>query len=86
MEYRIKDPDDNFDKDFQRKLTCRICKLKGREETPMHLAFECLGAWEARLFYLGSYSFENEDTISWDPQSMLQFFKHFDLENKPNTL
>ena len=82
----MKDPDDNYTGLFDRQITCRICKLKGREETPYHIASECLGAWEARRKFLGCYSIEKDDILKWDPPSLLQFFKHFDLENKPNTL
>ena len=86
MAYNMTDPDDNYDKSFDRQVTCRLCKLKGREETPFHLVSECLGAWRARMTYLGCYSMEKVNPISWEPTSLLQFFKHFDLENKPNTL
>ena len=86
MKYNMEDPDDWFTDTFDRQITCRLCKLKGREETPYHLVTECLGAWRARMTYLGCYSMEGEDTITWEPSALLQFFKHFDLENKPNTL
>ena len=82
----MEDPDDWFTDTFDRQITCRLCKLKGREETPYHLVTECLRAWRARMTYLGCYSMEGEDTITWEPLALLQFFKHFDLENKPNTL
>ena len=42
MKYVLEDPDDNFVGDFDRNITCRISKLKGKEETPYHLAKECL--------------------------------------------
>ena len=69
---------------FDRDVMCRLCQLSGREETPYHLATECLAAWRTRYDHLGGYSFESEDTLRWDPSDLLQFFKHFDLENKPN--
>ena len=86
MRYQMVDPDDNHTGPFDREITCRLCKLNGREETPSHLAKECLAAWSARRDMLGCYSYENEDILPWDPISLLKFFKHFDLENKPNTL
>ena len=86
MSYKFKDPDDWYTDPFDRQITCRICKLKGREETPYHLVTECLGAWRARRTYLGCYSMEGENPIQWEPPGLLEFFKHFDLENKPNTL
>ena len=86
MRYNLHDPDDNHKGSFDRDVMCRLCQLNGREETPFHLATECLAAWKARYYYLGGYSFESEDTLRWDPSDLLQFFKHFDLENKPNKL
>ena len=86
MKYTLEDPDENHIGDFKRQITCRVCKLKGREETPFHLAAECLGAWEPRLNLLRRYSFETEDVLPWEPQALLQIFKLFVLENKPNSL
>ena len=86
MQYELKDPDDCHKGAFDRGITCRICKLKGNEETPFHLAFDCLGAWNTRRRLMGCYSRTSDDPPTWDPLSLLEFFKHFDLENKPNTL
>ena len=80
------DPDDNYTGDFDRQITCRISKLKGKEETPYHLAAECLGAWQERREFLGCYSIEQDEILKWEPLSLLEFFKHFDLENRPNAL
>lgn len=85
MKYKMADPDDDHHGTFDREVTCRLCKLKGKEETPFHLAAECLGAWATRRELLGSYSFDNCELI-WDPMSLLKFFKHFNLENKTNSL
>ena len=86
MKYSLKDPDDNHEGDHDRQITCRLCKLAGKEETPFHLATECLAAWKTRMHYLGCYSLESEEVPEWKPDDLLKFFKHFDLENKPNTL
>ena len=83
MQYSLQDPDELVETD-DREIRCRLCKLKGREETPYHIARECLMAWRTRWEYLGGYSFEGHESLSWDPISLLKFFKHFDLENKPN--
>ena len=58
--------------------------LKGTEETPHHLFRECLGAWQTRRELLGHYCFDDVDYNDWEPKQLLEFFKHFDLENKPN--
>ena len=86
MEYHLADPDDQLSDPEDWEVICRLCKLKNTEETPYHLATSCLGAWSTRMRLLGSYSFEGEDIFRWKPTSLLQFFKHFDLENKPNSL
>ena len=84
MKYSLNDPEDNHIGCYDREVTCRLCQLNGKEETPYHLAKECLRVWSTRRDLLGGYSFESEDTLCWDPSDLLQFFKHFDLENKPN--
>ena len=86
MRYHLRDPDDNHVGAFDNEVTCRLCKLDGKEETPHHLATECLGAWRTRFDLLGYYSFGREDQFDWDPAALLKFFKHYDLENKPNWL
>ena len=86
MLYTLQDPDDNFEGDMDRAVICRLCKLPGREETPYHLATECLRIWNARRQLLGGYCFEADEVFQWKPLELLEFFKTFDLENKPNTL
>ena len=86
MEYKLQDPDDNHTKPFDKSIICRLCKLNGRAETPYHLATECLRVWHSRRELLGGYCFDTEDILRWEPRSLLEFFKRFDLENKPNTL
>ena len=85
MNYTLEDPDDRTESG-DRQIICHLCKLAGHEETSFHLFRDCLRAWETRLNLLGSYSFEQVNTVMWDPVALLKFFKHFDLENKPNTL
>ena len=43
MQYILHDLDDNHQGDYDRKIICQLCKLSGKEETPFHLARECLG-------------------------------------------
>ena len=86
MQYKLLDPDDRHTGTFDCQITCRLCKLKGNGETPFHLATQYLRAWRARWDYLGCYSMESEEIPNWEPTGLLQFFKHFNLENKPNSL
>ena len=71
---------------YDKEVTCRLCKLNGKEETPYHLATECLGAWRTRFDLMGCYSYSQDEPFDWDPKTLLQFFKHYDLENQPNWL
>ena len=84
LKYCLLDPDDDHIGPFDRDIMCRLCQLEGREETPYHLATDCLRAWRTRMDYLGGYSFDPDDLLRWEPENLLKFFKHFDLENKPN--
>ena len=86
MKYKLEDPNDNYNGTFDREATCRLCQLPGKEETPYHMAKEFLRAWDTRRHLLVGYNFENIEILRWDPLQSLKFFKHFDLENKPNTL
>ena len=84
MEYKMKDPVAVGATD--REVTCQLCKLVGKEKTPYHLAAECLGVWRTRRILLGSCCFSKDDIQYWETAPKLEFFKHFHLENKPNTL
>ena len=85
MLYNLHDPDDKHIGRYDREVMCRLCKLPGTEETPYHIATDCLGAWRTRFELLGCYNFESDGPFSWDPEDLLQFCNHFDLENKPNS-
>ena len=82
--YTMEDPDDNHAGPYDDEVMCRLCQLKGTEETPFHLIRDCLATWETRRELLGSYTFEGERIITWEPMALVRFFKRFDLENKPN--
>ena len=79
------DPDDMHTGNYDSDIVCRLCKLKGTEETPYHLDAKCMGAWQQRRELLGCYSYKRESPMPWEPDSLLQFFKHFDLESGENT-
>ena len=86
MKYSLVDPDDDEKEPLDWDVICRLCQIKSTEETPLHLMAECLAAWEPRLELFGCYSLANESPLQWSPKALLQFFKRFDLENKPNSL
>ena len=85
-QYNIQDPDElkykHHPDDYA--IRCRLCKIKGSQETPTHIFKECLGVWRERLQFFGNYCHDNEEYTSWNPSSLLGFFKTLDLENKPN--
>ena len=60
-----------------------MCDLKGKEETPYHLLKECLKIWRNRRETFGTYTFENEEFIDWEPAKLVGFYKDLDLENRP---
>ena len=80
--YRLKDPDDIHTGPEDMEIRCRLCDLKGSEETPYHLLKDCLAVWEIRRDYFGTYTLENEEYINWSLDALLGFFKTIDLENK----
>ena len=84
--YTLEDPDEktsNEDEDDE-DIRCRLCKLKGKQETPIHIITECLAVWERRRELFGSYTFEGDDNIGWEPASLIRFYKEINLENRPN--
>ena len=86
MKYNLVDPDDESGPGIDRDQVCRLCKIKSKAETPHHMATECLRIWRTRWDKLGYPCFANDDSFNWKAGQLLEFFKHFDLENKPNTL
>ena len=82
--YQMENPEDSCTTEKDAEIRCRLCNIKGREETPFHLFTECLAAWYSRWEIFGNYTFENEESVPWDPKQLVRFFKKFDLENKPN--
>ena len=81
--YDMKDPDDH-DVSDDPEVRCRLCRLKGKEETPYHIVTECLAIWHSRWSNLGHYTFETCDHFDWDPTKLVGYLKEIDLENKPN--
>ena len=65
-------------------IRCRICDLKGKEETPMHMISECLPLWRDRWENFGHFDLEREEYISWEPAALVGFVRKFEFENKPN--
>ena len=81
--YNLHDPDESTMMDDE-EIRCRLCKLHGREETPIHIFQDCLATWRERLQNFGTYTLEENDIPEWEPNRLLGFFKHFDLENRQN--
>ena len=66
------------------EIRCRLCNLKGKTETPFHMVTECLTLWRKRWEHFGHFSLEGDEHISWDPKTLVGFFRKIDLENKTN--
>ena len=81
--YKLSDPDDKNIPDDE-TIRCRLCKIPGKEETPMHIFQDCLATWAKRRNIFGEYIFEEEHTVFWEPADIVGFFEHFDLENRQN--
>ena len=81
--YLLDDPEE-VDTPDDEETRCRLCKIKGKEETPIHVVQECLAVWRSRWNYLGHYTLEGEEHIKWDPNSLVGFLRELDLENQPN--
>ena len=76
--FHLADPDKKSGGLHDEEIVCRLCQLRGTEETPHHLYSTCLRSWITRRELTGSYSFEREDILEWKPQALLEFFKHID--------
>ena len=80
MENPAEDPTIMDDPDTR----CRLCDIKGNQETPMHMVRDCPATWNKRWECFGYYKFNEEEIIDWNPEKLIGFYKHFDLENKIN--
>ena len=60
--------------------SCKLCKIKGSEETPYHLVMECPYTWKGRADLLGSYTPNRYDLLQWEPDRLVTFFKRYNLE------
>ena len=59
--------------------TCKLCKIKGAEETPYHVLLHCPYTWRGRTELFRQY----EPTYiphDWDPASLVQFYARYNLE------
>ena len=61
---------------------CRLCKLKGRQETPTHILLECDAAWRERRTFFRYHKLEKEEIRNWKPEDIVGFFKSLDVENR----
>ena len=55
--YNMQDPEDVVLTDDE-EIRYRLCNLKGKEETPMHMVSECLPLCRKRWEHLGHYDLE----------------------------
>ena len=83
-QYKMDNPEVGSPQETDASIRCRLCDMKGREETPYHIFTDCPAAWFSRWEYLGDYLFEGQNHYTWDPKKLVGFFKRYDLENKPN--
>ena len=60
--------------------SCKLCKIKGSEETPYHLVMECPYTWKGRADLLGSYTPNRYELLQWEPDRLVTFFKRYNLE------
>ena len=80
-QYFLKDPDELFSGPYDEEVTCRLCQLPGREETPWHIFTECPKVCGLRSDHFGHRLLPNGLT-SWEPANLARFFAHIDLENR----
>ena len=81
-DYIYKDPEDNHTGHFDDQTLCRLCRLKGRQETPMHILLECNAAWRERMQYFKFHVLERDEILNWEPEQLVGFFKSLDVENR----
>ena len=79
--YSLDDPEETNEADDE-EIRCRLCKLKGKEETPIHIFRDCLAPWQTRWSHLGHYTFEKEEYVNWEPTQLVGYFRKLDLENQ----
>ena len=60
--------------------TCKLCLIKGSEETPYHLAMECPYTWRGRGDFLKSLIPGYSTLMEWEPDKLVAFFKRYNLE------
>ena len=61
---------------------CRLCQLRGMEETPLHLVLECPATWKERAELFMKHEVNNVDLLSWKPDRLVRFFAHYNLEQE----
>ena len=61
---------------------CRLCHLRGMEETPLHLVLKCPATWKERAELFGKYEVNEVDLPTWEPDKLIEFFTHYNLEQE----
>ena len=80
--YMLHDPNDDHVGQFDTQTICRLCKLKGRQETPTHILLDCDAAWRERRVFFKHHKLEKEEIHNWKPEDLVGFFKSLDVENR----
>ena len=85
MQYDLTHPEEIEESANGWKYRCRLCQLKGTEETPLHLYRDCYAVWRERLQSFNQAIFTDERCMAeWEPKVLVTFFNRLDLENKEN--
>ena len=83
QQYQLTDPEP-LGIIVKEEVQCRICRREDKEETPYHIARDCLPLWRKRWEATGYYTYNDDDVLNWDPKALAGYFDSIDLENKPN--
>ena len=59
---------------------CKLCKLRGREETPYHVLMECPYTWRGRAEVFGEHDPSPTTFAEWEPARIVSFFTRYNLE------
>ena len=59
--------------------TCRLCGIRGNEETPHHIALSCPYTWRGRAELHGMYE-PTHIPLNWDPAKLAHFYARYDAE------
>ena len=70
---------------WKHRAACRLCKIRGSEETPVHLALDCPYTWRGRAELFRKHEINIHDLSKWEPEDLVRFFTRYNLEKEDNT-